>query len=117
MIRLATDEDFNNRILRGVLRRRPALDIRRKQDAGLGRADDPEVLAWAASEGRVLLTHDASTMAGFAYERVAQGLPMPGVFEVRQEVPIGVVIEEVLILAECSIEGEWEGQVGFLPLR
>ncbi len=61
--------------------------------------------------------HDASTMASFAYERVTQRLPMPSVFEVHQEVPIGVAIEEVLILAECSIEGEWEGQVGFLPLR
>ncbi len=117
MIKLATDEDFNNRILRGVLRRNPTLNILRKQDAGIGRADDPQVLAWAASEGRILLTHDASTLIGYAYERVRQGLPMPGVFEVRQEVPIGVVIEEVLILAECSIEGEWEGQVGHLPLH
>jgi len=117
MIKFAADEDFNNRILRGVVRRQPDLDIRRKQDAGIGRADDRQVLAWAASEGRVLLTHDASTMAGLAYERVASGLPMPGVFEVRQEISIGVAIEEVLLLAECSIEGEWEGQVGFLPLR
>jgi hypothetical protein len=117
MIKLATDEDFNNRILRGVLRRQPDLDIRRKQDSVIGRADDRQVLAWAASEGRVLLTHDASTMAGFAYERVAAGLPMPGVFEVRQEVPVDVAIEEVLLVAECSVEGEWEGQVGFLPLR
>lgn len=116
MIKLATDEDFNNRILRGVLRRQPALDIRRKQDAGIGRANDLQVLAWAASEGRVLLTHDASTMAGFAYERVLAGLLMPGVFELRQEVPIGVAIEEVLLLAECSFEGEWEGQIRFLPL-
>ncbi len=117
MIKLAADEDFNNRILRGVLRRQPELDICRKQDAGIGLADDRQVLAWAANEGRVLLTHDASTMAGFAYERVVSGLPMPGVFEVRQEVPIGVAIEEVLLLAECSLEGEWEGQIGFLPLR
>lgn len=55
MIKLAADEDFNNRILRGVLRRNPRLDIRRKQDAGLRRADDPQVLAWAASERRMLL--------------------------------------------------------------
>jgi predicted nuclease of predicted toxin-antitoxin system len=116
MIKLATDEDFNNRILRGVLRRQPELDIRRKQDAGIGEADDPQVLDWAASEGRILLTHDASTMAGFAYARVLTGQPMPGVFEVRQELPIGIAIEEVLLLAECSNEGEWEGQVGFLPL-
>lgn len=117
MIKLATDEDFNNRILRGVLRRNPRLDIRRKQDAGIGRADDPQVLAWAAGEGRVLLTHDASTLVGYAYERVRQSLTMPGVFEIRQEVPIGIAIEEVLLLAECSREGEWEGQVLHLPLR
>jgi hypothetical protein len=30
--------------------------------------------------------------------------------------PIGQAIEEVLLLAECSVEGEWEGQVRFLPL-
>jgi len=83
----------------------------------VGHADDPSVLAWAASERRVLLTHDASTLIGYAYERVRQGLPMPGVFEVRQEVAIGVAIEEVLMLAECSIEGEWEGRVSYLPLR
>ncbi len=42
---------------------------------------------------------------------------MPGVFEVSRKVPIGVAIEEILILAECSEAGEWEGQVRYLPLR
>jgi hypothetical protein len=32
-------------------------------------------------------------------------------------VSIGDAIEDVLILAECSTEGEWEGQVRYLPLR
>ena len=42
---------------------------------------------------------------------------MPGVFEVSQELSIGAAIGEILILAECSLEGEWEGQVRFLPLK
>lgn len=117
MLRLASDEDFNNRIVRGLLRRQPALDIVRVQDAGLCGKDDPVLLAWAAKEQRVLLTHDVTTMRQYAYERIAAGLPMPGVFEVSQQVPIRVAIEEILILAECSIEGEWKGQVRFLPLR
>jgi hypothetical protein len=41
---------------------------------------------------------------------------MPGVFEISRAVPIGVAIEDVLLLAECSLEGEWEGQVRYLPL-
>ena len=42
---------------------------------------------------------------------------MPGVFEVSRDVPIGIAIEDILLLAECSMDGEWEGQVRYLPLR
>lgn len=59
MIRLCADENFNNKILRGLLRQNPLLDLVRIQDfSGLQGADDSIVLAWAAREGRVLLTHD-----------------------------------------------------------
>lgn len=61
MLRFA-DENFNNDVVRGVLRRNPDVDIIRVQDAGLGGADDPSVLEWTAREGRILLTHDVSTM-------------------------------------------------------
>jgi hypothetical protein len=116
-MRLATDEDFNNRILRGLLRRKPDLDIARAQDAGLIGKSDAEVLEWAAREGRVLLTHDATTMKRYVDERTAAGLHMPGVLELSQHIPIAQVIEDILLLAECSIEGEWEWLITFLPLR
>ncbi|MDQ4039747.1 MAG: DUF5615 family PIN-like protein, partial [Actinomycetota bacterium] len=70
MLPLAADENLNNDIVRGVLRRNPKIDIVRLQDAGLRGADDPAVLEWAAAEGRVLLTHDVATMTRYAYERV-----------------------------------------------
>jgi hypothetical protein len=41
---------------------------------------------------------------------------MPGVFEVRSVAPVGQAIDDLILLAECSFEGEWEGQVHFLPL-
>jgi len=116
MLRLAADENFNNNIVRGLLRQRPELDIVRIQDIGLSGADDPTVLEWAAQEGRVLLTHDASTVTKYAYGRVRVGLPMPGVFEVGRDVPIGRAIEDILLLAEYSLDGEWEGQIRYLPL-
>jgi hypothetical protein len=116
MIRLVVDEDFDNDILRGVLRRAPDVDIVRVQDVGLSGADDPTVLEWAAGEGRVVLTHDVSTMTAHATARVQNGLPMPGAFAVSQSLPLRTAIEEVVILAECSVEGEWEGQIRYLPL-
>ena len=41
---------------------------------------------------------------------------MPGVIEVADELPIGKVVEDILLLAEYSDRGEWEGQVIYLPL-
>lgn len=117
MLRLATDEDFNNRILRGLLRRNPGLDIVRAQDAGLRGKSDAEVLEWCAMEDRVLLTHDKKTMRQHVYDRIAAALPMPGVFVINKQTPMTQVIEEILVLAECSLQGEWEGQIIFLPLR
>jgi len=116
MLRLAADENFNGDIVRGLLRRNPKLDIVRVQDVGLSGADDPSVLQWAAEQGRILVTHDISTLAKHAFDRTAAGQPMPGVFEVRSVATVGQAIDDLILVAECSFEGEWEGQVRFLPL-
>ena len=117
MLRFLADEDFNRIIVRGVLRARPEIDIVRVQDIGLRTENDPEVLDRAAAEGRILLTHDEQTMPAYAYERVLASLVMPGVFVVQQEESISRIIEEIILLAECSLEGEWQGQVIYLPLK
>ncbi len=117
MLKLAADENFNNDVVRGLLRRRPDLDIVRIQDTEIMGTDDASVLEWAAQSNRILLTHDVSTMTAHAYERIRSGKSMPGVFTVGRNVPTGVAIEDILLLAECSLENEWEGQVRYLPLR
>ncbi len=117
MLKFAADENLNNDIVRGVRRRNPSVDIVRVQDAGLFGADDATILEWASESGRVLLTHDVSTMTRYAYERVGRGQPMLGVFEIARHVAIGVAIDEISILAECSHDDEWQGQVRYLPLR
>lgn len=117
MVKFLADENFNNQIVRGVLRQNPAVDFVRVQDVGLCGKDDPTVLAWAAEQDRIVLTHDVTTMTVFAYQRIEMGLSMPGLFGVSRRVSVGLAIEEILLLAEYSLEDEWEGQVRFLPLR
>jgi hypothetical protein len=117
MARFLADENLNNQIVRGVFRQSPNIDIVRVQDVGLSGADDPAILMWAAQEGRIILTHDVATMITFAYERIQAGLSMPGLFEISRRVPVSLAIEEIILIAECSLEGDWEGQVRFLPLR
>jgi hypothetical protein len=63
------------------------------------------------------LSHDVATITKYAYERVIAGLSMPGVFEVSQAVPVGVVIEDILLITDVSLADEWEGQVLYLPLK
>jgi hypothetical protein len=116
MLRFAADENFDGRILRGLLRLLPQLDVVRVQDTPLTGADDATVLAWAAGEERLVLTHDIGTMTAAAWERVRAGLPMPGLLEVPADVAVGVAIEEIRWIAILSRPGEQEGQVLFLPL-
>jgi hypothetical protein len=55
-------------------------------------------------------------MAHHAYERVRMNKPMPGLIEVADDLPLGAVIEDILLLAEYSDLHEWEGQVIYLPI-
>ena len=116
MLKLLADENFNNDIVRGLIRRRPDLDISCVQDVGLATTDDEAILHWAAEAGRLVVTHDASTMIGLAYARADAGQPMPGVIQVSPTVPIGRAIEDLLLLAEASLADEWAGQVVYVPL-
>ncbi len=116
MLKLVSDENFDGDILRGLYRRCPELDVVRVQDVGLSAALDPEVLAWAALEGRILLTHDRDTMPSFAYDRVHAGQPMSGVFLVSDLMPIGQAIDEILLAIDCLQLEECKDLVRFFPL-
>ena len=115
-IRFLTDENFTQAIVDGVLRRVPNLDIVRVQDVGLRTLRDPVMLEFAASDDRIVLTHDIATMGNYARDRLAAGKPMPGVFEISQNLPIGRVIDEIVMIAECSRDDEWNGSIRRLPL-
>jgi hypothetical protein len=73
-------------------------------------------LDWAASEDRILLTHDVQTMTKHAYDRIRTGLSMPGVIEVRDDVPIGQAIEEILTVLLATEPGELANRIIYIPL-
>lgn len=115
-MKFLADENFDNTIIRGLLRRKPDVDVVRVRDVGLAGEDDPTVLEWAAQENRILLSHDVTTITRYAYERMAAGKPMTGVIEVTFDAPIGRVIEDLLLILDCSLAGELEGQIYYLPI-
>ncbi|HEX3314513.1 MAG TPA: DUF5615 family PIN-like protein [Gemmataceae bacterium] len=116
MLRLASDFDVHGAIVRGLGHREPSLDLIRTQDSMPNTTSDPDVLAWAAAEGRVLVTNDRNTLVGFAWQRVMDGQHMPGIIVTTNEQSIGSSIGDVLLIAECMSEGEIQNRVIFLPL-
>ena len=116
MIRLLADQNFNERILKGLVRSQPAIDVVHVRDVGLSAAADPEILERAAADGVVLLTHDRQTIPGFAYARIAAGEAMPGVFLVAETLPIGEAIDEILLAVECMSLDECKDIVKYFPM-
>lgn len=116
MLSLLSDENFNGDIVRGLFLRQRNLDLCRVQDVGLGGVDDPAILAWAANNERILLTHDRATMPDFAYERLTKGEPIPGLFVVNDRMPVRQAIDELLLLIDFSEQAEWKGLVLYFPL-
>ncbi len=116
-MRFLADENFDNRILKGLRHNLSDFDVLRVQDTEIYQAPDPVVLEWAAKEERILLTRDAETMIGFAYDRVKAGLPMPGITEVSDKLPIGKAIDELMLMIGAGIPADFDQQVRFIPLR
>jgi hypothetical protein len=115
MLRLVSDEDVHDDIIRGLRRREPILDIVRVLDVGLDHTPDPIILAWAASNDRILVTGDLNTMVGFAWARVQSGEPMPGVLALLENIGVGRVIDDILLVAQCYPPEEIKDQVLFIP--
>ncbi len=109
------DENLMRKVVQGILRRNSKIDILQVQQVGLSGVGDPEILEWAAKEGRVLLTRDFKTVPKFAYERLGDGLPMAGVIAINNsQSSIGQIIEDILMLAE--FEEDCVGQIQYVPL-
>jgi hypothetical protein len=116
MLRFLTDEDFDGRLTRALLARVPGLDLVRVQDVGLTHVPDPDILAWAAAEDRIVLTHDRNTMTGFASARVNAGLPLPGLFVVDRQASTGRILNDLEVMAVASEMDDWRNRIVFVPL-
>lgn len=115
-MRFAADENFDGRVLKGILARLPDADIIRIQDTVMYQSPDPALLAWLAGENRVLLTHDVQTIPGFVYDRVRAGLPVPGVIEVKMSVSIGQIVDELEVIIGAGQREDFQNIIRYVPM-
>jgi hypothetical protein len=114
--RFLADQDLNDRIVDGVIRREPAAEILRLRDLGDRKWSDPEILEFAASNGFIVVSHDVKTMRKHGVSRMATGLDIAGLMLVRQLDPIGPIIDSLVLIWTASDADEWINRVVFLPI-
>lgn len=118
MVRFLADEDVAALIVRGIRRLDPTVDILRVQEVGLLGVGDPEILEWAAKEGRGVLSRDRATMRKAAVERIQARIPMPGLFLLKRKWRTSRrrIMDDLILIARCCEMVEWEWRIEYLPL-
>jgi hypothetical protein len=81
----------------------------------LRRLSDHAVLALAASEARILISHDRKTMP-HAFAEFITTANSPGVFIISQKVDYLAAIEALLLVWTASEAEEWTNRIWTLPL-
>src|SRR2546422_1074344 len=116
MLRLLIDQDLDHDILRALIRRIPQLDVVTAFEIGMGRATDPDLLAWAAQEKRILITHDKTTMPVHAANLIRDGKNMAGLIIVSRRLALHQVLDDLELIITCSEGDEWNNVIQYLPL-
>jgi len=115
MVRFLADADLNYAIVKGCRRQEPPLDFLSASEARLQGVPDPEILAFAAEQNRILVTHDFHTMPRHFGEFLMRRRSSPGVFLVSQHAPIGEVIDELILIWAASNAEEWKNRIVKVP--
>ena len=109
-IRFQADADLRYTIVKAVRQREPSIDFASAFESRLEGVSDSEILDRAASEGRILVTHDCRTMLAY-FRRLEAGRLSPGLFVVSQ----GPVVSAIVLAWSASEPSEWRNQVHHLP--
>jgi hypothetical protein len=117
-VRFQADADFDKRLVRATLRREPAIDLQlateARDGAGLRGVPDDQVLAAAAHEGRILVSHDHHTMPGH-FAQFIMSQDSPGIIIMPQRMVIRAAVEWLVTIWTASEAEEWVNQIMILP--
>ena len=113
-MRLQADNDLDHRIVTATRRLDPTIDFQTAPLAGLHRIPDDQVLALAAQQGRILVSHDRRTMPRH-FERFIASQTSPGLIIVSRKLPIGRAAEWLHLLWTASEAEEYVNSIYSLP--
>jgi len=115
LILFQADADLRVQLVTAVRKHERGIDFASALDSNLQGLSDPEVLDLAASQGRILVTHDRRTRPSYFRRRLDGGKTSPGLFLVSQFAPLRPVVEALILVWAASDPADWQNQVRHLP--
>ncbi len=114
-VRFLADANFNQKIVAGLLLREPLLDFGLPQAMIPERMNDSDVLDLANSSGRILVSHDVTTMPD-SFDRCVEERSCAALILVPDKLPIRDSIEDLLLIWHLTEAEESVNRMEWLPL-
>ena len=115
VIRFLADASLHDAIVTGCIRRDPLIDFLSAHEATLEGVPDPEVLAFATRQNRILVTSDLKTMPRHFDDFLEANGHCAGVFLVKQKTPLADVIDALVLIWSASNADEWKNRLVEIP--
>jgi hypothetical protein len=112
------DENVNPAYAKQLRRKAPDLVVRviGEPDTPSQGTLDPEILRWCEVTDFILVTNNRRSMPVHLADHNSQNRHIPGIFILNPDLSIGENLNELILIARGSFEGEYQDQIIFLPL-
>ena len=118
MRRFLIDENISPEYRTQLLRHEPSLTVSAVGDEGAPpkSTPDPDILEWCEKNQFNLITNNRKSMPQHLWAHRKKGGHVPAIFTINLEVPMGKIIDELLLIAGASDEDEYINEIKYLPL-
>ena len=118
MRRYLIDENISPQYRTQLLNHEPSLTVLAVGDEGAPpkSTPDPEILVWCEQNQFNLITNNRESMPQHLSDHRENGGHVPAIFTINLAVPMGKIIEELLLIAGASDEDEYINEIKYLPL-
>ena len=118
MRRYLIDENISPEYRTQLLRREPSLMVLAIGDEGAPArgALDPDILEWCEKHQFSLITNNRESMPQHLCDHRKKGGHVPAIFTINLKLPMGKIIDELLLIAGASNEDEYINEIKYLPL-
>ena len=118
MRRYLIDENISPEYRTQLLNHEPSLKVLAVGDEGAPpkSTPDPEILEWCEQNQFSLITNNRDSMLQHLSDHLAAGNHVPGIFTINRRVSMGLIIDELILIAGASDENEYIDQITYIPL-